>query len=108
MYGYRFNNRYEHDGHVFERRFGSSEIASEAHLLATIQYIALNPVRAGLCADPADWRWSSFRATARLEPSQRFLAAHRVRQLFGANAHVAAAEYAAFVRSGIAANAVLD
>jgi hypothetical protein len=30
----------------------------EAHLVAAIRYVALNPVRARLVARAADWRWS--------------------------------------------------
>ncbi len=34
-------------------------IRNEAHLQAAIAYIHDNPVKAGLCAAPASWRWSS-------------------------------------------------
>jgi hypothetical protein len=27
-----------------------------------LNYLHLNPVRAGLCEHPADWKWSSYRA----------------------------------------------
>jgi putative transposase len=30
------------------------------HLLVVLRYIEANPTRAGLVADPADYRWSSF------------------------------------------------
>jgi REP-associated tyrosine transposase len=33
----------------------------------------LNPVRARICAHPRDWRWSSYRATAGLEPTTEAL-----------------------------------
>ena len=36
----------------------------EPYLLAAVRYVELNPVRANLVADAADWRWSS--ATAHL------------------------------------------
>jgi putative transposase len=29
-----------------------------------MRYIELNPVRAGICPDPAHYRWSSYRANA--------------------------------------------
>ena len=29
------------------------------HLKRTIEYIDMNPVKAGLCQKPGDWRWSS-------------------------------------------------
>jgi putative transposase len=34
----------------------------EAHLIAAIRYVSLNPVRARLAARPEDWAWSSARA----------------------------------------------
>jgi putative transposase len=106
MYAYRFNTRHGHVGHVFDRRFFSSHIASESHLLATFRYIALNPVTARVCSDPADFRWSSFAATARLAPWPRFLARHRIRQVFGGSAANAGVEYAALVRSDLGLMAV--
>jgi REP-associated tyrosine transposase len=33
-----------------------------------LNYIHMNPVRAGLCKHPADWKWSSFRAYLPHEP----------------------------------------
>jgi REP element-mobilizing transposase RayT len=96
-YARRFNERYGHTGHVFEARYSSSEIETEEHLLEAVRYVVLNPVRAGVCSDPGDWPWSSFRATAGLEPCPRFLAAARVRRLF-ARGSAGADLYAAFVR----------
>jgi REP element-mobilizing transposase RayT len=98
LYARRFNARHGHTGHVFEARYSSSVIESETHLLEALRYIVLNPVRVGLCSDPADWEWSSFRATAGIEPSPPFLASARVRRLFG-RGHVGADAYAAFVRA---------
>jgi putative transposase len=34
----------------------------EPYLLAASRYVELNPVRAGLVPDPADWPWSSARS----------------------------------------------
>ena len=33
----------------------------EVHYAATVDYIHWNPVKAGLCAKPENWPWSSFR-----------------------------------------------
>ncbi len=33
----------------------------EKHFATTLDYIHWNPVKAGLCAEPGDWRWSSYR-----------------------------------------------
>jgi REP-associated tyrosine transposase len=99
-YARRFNERHGHHGHLFEARFSSTVIKSEEHYLDAIRYVALNPVAAGLCADPADWSWSSFRATAGLDPCPRFLAAARVRRQF-ARGPRGAELYAAFVRERV-------
>jgi len=83
LYALRFNERHGHSGHLFEARFDSAEIKTEEHFHAALAYVVLNPVRAGMCEDPADWPWSSYRATAGLERCPPFLAAARVRRLFG-------------------------
>ena len=56
-----FNERHGRVGHLFQGRYGSKRMRSEAQLWTTAAYIARNPVEAGLCGDPADWRWSSHR-----------------------------------------------
>jgi putative transposase len=48
-------------GHLFDGRFASVAM-DEAHLLAAVRYVAMNPVRARLAARAEDWRWSSTRA----------------------------------------------
>ena len=59
-YAKYFNERHSVDGHLFDRRFGSRLVETDEHLDEALRYIAFNPVRAGLCADPREWRWSSF------------------------------------------------
>ncbi len=63
-YAAYFNERHSLDGHVFQQRFGSRLVKTEEHFLEALRYIAFNPVRAGLCEHPSDWRWSSFYAAA--------------------------------------------
>ena len=55
-----FNERHSLVGHLFQQRFDSRLIESEKHFNKTLNYIALNPVKAGLCVHPAEWPWSSF------------------------------------------------
>lgn len=54
-----FNARHQRSGTLWEGRFRAGLIEGERHLLACMRYIELNPVRAGLCAEPAQWAWSS-------------------------------------------------
>jgi hypothetical protein len=57
-----------------------------AHCLMTTHYVVLNPVRAGLCGSPADWRWSSYRASAGIDVAPSFLAEYELLSLFGRRA----------------------
>lgn len=59
-----FNHRYLRSGTLFEGRFKSSIVQTGPYYLACQRYIELNPVRAGMVADPASYSWSSYRAHA--------------------------------------------
>jgi REP element-mobilizing transposase RayT len=59
VYAIRFNRRHGLKGHLFEARFASYVLRDEEHFTAAINYVLENPVRAGLCASPTDWRWSA-------------------------------------------------
>lgn len=54
-----FNARHGRSGTLWEGRFRAGLIEGERHLLACMRYIELNPVRAGLCGEAAQWPWSS-------------------------------------------------
>ena len=60
-YTRRINFREKWRGYLWQGRFASF-VMDEPYLLAAARYIELNPVRAGLVADPRDWQWSSARA----------------------------------------------
>lgn len=57
--------RRETTGHLFERRYRAILVDSERYLCELLRYIHLNPVRAGLVADPADYEWSGHRSAFR-------------------------------------------
>jgi putative transposase len=46
-------------GTLWEGRFKSSLVSTETYLLTCHRYIELNPVRAGMVADPSAYPWSS-------------------------------------------------
>jgi len=64
------NARENWEGHLWQSRFHSF-VMDEAHLLAAVRYVELNPVRAGLCRLPEDWPWSSVHSHlhARADPA---------------------------------------
>jgi putative transposase len=49
---------------LFEGRFRASLVATDAYVIACIRYIDLNPLRAGMVADPTAFAWSSCRLHA--------------------------------------------
>ncbi len=58
----RFINARENwRGHLWQERFRSFPM-HERHLYAAVRYIECNPVAAGLCEQPEQWKWSSARA----------------------------------------------
>jgi putative transposase len=56
-----FNDEHGRTGTLWEGRYKSSLIDTETYLMTCHRYIELNPVRAGLIADPGSYRWSSHR-----------------------------------------------
>jgi hypothetical protein len=82
-YALWFNGARGREGHLFERRYYSATLDHEAHLFAICRYTVLNPVRAGLCVHPADWAWSSYRATAGIVERPAFLELGLVHAIFG-------------------------
>lgn len=57
----RYRNRLEgRSGTLWESRYKSSVVQSDTYLLACCRYIELNPVRAGMVAEVADYPWSSY------------------------------------------------
>lgn len=70
-----FNRRHARTGTLWEGRFRSCLVESASYVLACYRYIELNPVRAGLCPAPEDYRWSSYAANAGIRPDPR-LSAH--------------------------------
>ncbi len=55
-----FNRTHERTGTLWEDRFKSVIVESGTAARAMAAYIDLNPVRAGMVEDPADYRWSSY------------------------------------------------
>jgi REP-associated tyrosine transposase len=57
-YAQRFNLRHDRTGHVWGGRYSSYVIETETHLSKALEYIAANPVEAGLCNAVEDWPWT--------------------------------------------------
>jgi putative transposase len=97
-----FNARYDRCGHVFQSRFRSLLVEKDSYLLAVARYVVLNPVRAGICDGPEQWSWSSYRATAGLDPAPGFLTTDWLLAQFAPTRRLAQRRYRAYVDAGIA------
>lgn len=73
IYARWFNKEHGFRGRLFEERFHSKPVVDTWHLFEVLRYLALNPVRAGLCATPDEWRWGSFAALTGHTHPPRFL-----------------------------------
>lgn len=82
-YGKWWNHRHGRVGHTFQGRFKDQIVDSGQYLRTLFRYIARNPVRANLVADPSQWKWSSYAATVGLEPAPAFLKIGPVLAAFG-------------------------
>jgi REP element-mobilizing transposase RayT len=60
-YTCRFHRRHRRSGHLFQGRYRAVLVQDEAHWSHLSIYLHLNPVRAGVVEDPAEYEWSSFR-----------------------------------------------
>ena len=101
-YAHWFNQRHDLDGHLFQSRFHSVLVESQWHLVELCRYVALNPVRAGLCAHPAAWSWSSYRAVLGARAMLRCFTADLVLGLFGRDRERARSAFRRFVLEGSA------
>lgn len=98
-YSLRFNRRYGRDAHLFKNRFGAVHQDSEPQFLWTLRYTVHNPVRSGLCAEPGEWPWSSYRACVGDEAPPPFLALRRLLSYFGDTDETGTSRFRAFVMS---------
>ena len=55
-----FNNKYGRAGHLFQDRFKSEPVDDDGYFLTVLRYIHQNPVKAGLCKNVSEYRWSSY------------------------------------------------
>ena len=97
VYAQRFNRRHQLTGHLFQDRFYAGLVESDWHLLELGRYIALNPVRAGICAIAAEWPWSSYNALTGAVPAPPCLSVDWLLSHFGCDRVQARTRYARFV-----------
>lgn len=100
----RYRNRLEgRSGTLWESRFKSSIVQSDAYLLACSRYIELNPVRACMVAEAGDYPWSSYALRIGAAPEQNWLDDDPCFKALGATDEERRRRYAEFVRQAVSA-----
>ncbi len=100
----RFNKRHQRAGYLFQNRFKSVPCADDAHLMAAIRYINLNPLAGGVVGSLEEllaYPWTGHPAMM----GKVRTPGHAVEEalaLFGAEERYARARYMEFLREGVA------
>jgi len=96
-----FNHRHGRVGHVLQGRYRALLIDGGSYFLNAMRYVVLNPVAAHKVKSPADWPWSSYRATVDLEERPAYLDLQRLwHTLDAADASNGCARFKALVEEG--------
>lgn len=98
-----FNQQQGRTGTLWEGRYKSTLIQAERYLLACMAYIDLNPVRAGIAAEPGDYPWSSHGHYVGLR-NDKLVSPHPLYWELGNTPFARDAAYADLVQSGISAH----
>ena len=59
LYAIYFKSRHDRTGHVFQGRYKAKICDKEEYLFKLMQYIHVNPLRAGIIKDINNYKWSS-------------------------------------------------
>ena len=95
-----FNKRHGRSGTLWEGRYRSALIQTERYFLACMAYIDLNPVRAGMVAQAADYLWSSHGHYIGRQ-NEAWLSPHPLYWDMGNTPFAREAAYAAMVQAGV-------
>lgn len=66
-YAIYYNKKYNRVGYVFRNRYQAEGIYTEKQLYNCMNYIYNNPVKAGICKKPEDYKYSNYKKTPKSE-----------------------------------------
>src|SRR5262249_51630322 len=82
-YAQWWNKRHDKVGHVFQGRFKEQIVQRQNYLFTLCRYVARNPVRSGLVANPEEWKWSSYGMAIGVAAPLPFVTSGLMLRLFG-------------------------
>jgi len=101
-YAKKITDKYKRKGHLFTSRYRSLVCLNDSYFLHLSRYIHLNPIKAGLAADPFRYRWSSCGLFNRSgKEINSFVDTDFVLSLFGENRDESAERHGIFIKEGI-------
>ena len=59
-YAQYYNRKYERIGTLFQDRYKSEAVETDAYFITVLRYIHRNPVKAGIVKSPSEYKWSSY------------------------------------------------
>ncbi|MYM67386.1 addiction module toxin RelE [Pseudoduganella sp. FT55W] len=101
LYSQYFNRRHQVVGHLFQGRYKAILVQKDLYLRELARYVVLNPVRAGMVSDIADWNWSSYHFMTQQPCPPVWLQTDWILALFGTSRQEAMEAYRHFVLAGI-------
>ncbi|HRD73924.1 MAG: transposase [Dechloromonas sp.] len=106
VYTQASNRRHGRVGHLFQGRYKAILVDADRYLRELTRYVVLNPVRAGMVAAPAAWRWSSYRAAVGMDVLPPWLVVDGLLAQFGKRRAEAIQRYEEFVADGIGGDTI--
>ena len=96
------NKRHRRCGHLFQGRYKAHLVEQDGYFAALSRYIHLNPVRARMVDDPANYAWSSFPGYVRKSKQPAWVTSRTVLAGHGPGPDAARRRrYARYVRAGV-------
>ena len=102
-----FNHTYNRTGTLWEGRYKSCLVDADDYLLHLYRYIELNPVRANIVENPADYHWSSYQINA-LGRSSELCTPHPLYRALGASIDKRRVAYQALFKNQITRQTLQD
>ena len=96
-----FNRRHRLAGHLFQGRYKAILCDKDSYLLELSRYLHLNPVRAKVVRDPAEYPWSSYGGYVQESRGQKWLDTSDVLKQFSRKVSDARKLYRKFVLEAI-------
>lgn len=92
-----FNVKRKRAGHLFQGRYKAILVEADEYAAELTRYIHLNPVRAGMVAQPEEYQWSSYRCYIGQSKAPEWLKMEFILGSFGRGSAQAKTRYRKFV-----------